>query len=185
GGAGRVGAGGRAAGRSDAHAPGRDLGAQSGGTGDGGRQPGSTNDRGRRPAGLVAGRRPHPARAGRSHAGDRDPTPDERREPRDSRGAEAGGGHLGRTRHGRGHRRGPEPMMTNGGGGGIRIAASVLSADLTRLAEQVEQVLGGGGGAAGVQGEVMEGGLVPNLPLGDTIIPPRGGPPGNPHSVQR
>src|SRR3989449_1238497 len=48
----------RAAGRSDAHAPGRDLGAQSGGTGDGGRQPGSTNDRGRRPAGLVAGRRP-------------------------------------------------------------------------------------------------------------------------------
>src|SRR5207244_3131595 len=131
-------------GRSDAHAPGRDLGAQSGGTGDGGRQPWSTNDRGRRPAGPVAGRRPHPTRAGRSHAGDRDPTPDERREPRDSRRAEAGGRHLGRTRHGRGHRRGPEPMMSNGGGGGIRIAARVLSADLTRLAGQVEQVLAGG-----------------------------------------
>src|SRR5207247_7014906 len=99
-------------------APGGDLGAQSGGTGDGGRQPWSTNDRGRRPAGPVAGRRPHPARAGRPHAGDRDPTPDERREPRDSRGTEAGGGHLGRTRHGRGHRRGPEAMVTKRGGGG-------------------------------------------------------------------
>ncbi len=30
-----------------------------------------------------------------------------------------------------------------GGGGGVRIAPSVLSADLSRLAEQVEQVLAG------------------------------------------
>src|SRR5438445_6217182 len=45
-----------------------------------------------------------------------------------------------RPGHGGGHRRGSEPAMSER----IRIAPSVLSADLTRLAEQVGQVLAGG-----------------------------------------
>src|SRR2546422_1605992 len=174
-----VGAGGRAAGHRDAHAPGRDLGAQSGGTGDRGSESRGPHDRRARPAGHVAGGRPHAARAGRSRAGDGDPAADGRREPRDRGGTEAGGGYPGLTRHGGGHRRGPEPLMTNGGGGGgggaIRIAPSVLSADLSRLAEQVEQVLAGGADWGHVG--VVERRFVPNLTFRANKMPrPRGAP---------